>query len=118
MSVRSSVCRLFLGALLSVCISTNAIAAGWGSRESLIVGVLPQGPDTGANFFVQLASPENPDACPTPSISFVIIDGSTQLGKYLAALVMQAKLTGSPVYIFYNGCNPSGYAVVTGLWLR
>jgi ABC-type phosphate transport system substrate-binding protein len=106
--------------LLAVTMALNgtALAAGWGN-DTTVKSLLPQGSSSGTQYYIELAASQNPDSCSTPLASVVVIDGSTQLGKYLIAAVMQAKATNSTVNAYYNGCESgTGYAKITGVWVK
>ena len=116
----NSITRFFLVLLMAGLFSQGAAAGGW-QPFTTVKGLIPQpltGQPDGSGYFVELTSPTNPDACTNPSA--VLIDGSTQLGKYLVAAMMLAKSSGATVSVNLAGCDlvSPGTPIVVGVWLR
>jgi hypothetical protein len=102
--------RLTRGAILLAAFATvDASASTWGAQTT-ITGYYVY--DSGAAF-ITTANNQNPDNCATSA--YLYLNTTAPNFGAIWATVISAQATGSTVTVYYNGCNSSGYPLVSAV---
>lgn len=94
-------------------LSNMALASGWEESQT-ITEYFIDGADSGEKLLVGFEFAPNPDGC-NGDPGLAKVDGSTAKGKYLFSIILSAHAARQPVSPKFEGCDPNGRPILTGL---
>ena len=93
--------RLRLTLLFFLALTSSASAAGWSAQQPVTEFYIQ-----GSEVLVKQAVVANPDSC--SSASYYRLLSTHPIYKDIYALILAARVSGSPVYLYLAGCDSNG----------